>query len=1334
MKRKYFSVMLMAAMTVASTSMVTSCKDYDDDINGLRTEITNNATTLTALVNEKVNNLTTELNTLKSQQTTLEQALKDAQSSLDAAIKKAETDSKAYADVQAAAAQKAAIEAAQKNLDDAVKTINAAIDAANKRVDEVNSKVSTNAEAIAKLLDADKELQNAINEVKAEAAQAAKDALDAAQAAQKTADENANQLSLVAEKLTKVQSDLEKAISVLGEKVDANATAIAKNFADANAQFEKVNSLIKANENAIEELKGADAELLKKIEANTNELTKLAGELAQAKTECAANLTIAKAYTDTEVAALKAQLGADIAQVKADAAKNLAAAVANQELINNGTNKDNEIWKAIQKNASDLTAAIASINTQISSLETKLSGDINANKLEIAKLQTLANDLQNQITANKSDIQAIKNSLNDYLKTADFTAEKNAIDQQITDLKNKISEITGEAGYVESLKTQITNLENTKASLSDFNSLKTAYDKLTAGYNGTLAELNTAVAKNATAISENLKTLQDQIDVLAGFAKQLKSLVFEPTEYYQGIEAIGVFSYNYNAIQGLPAYDAEKNQVDANSRYTTANKKTSVVPDVTATYMLNPSNANIDTDVKNFNFYVLSDRKYTRTVNPNDITIKDVKAADGKVNVTFTMQNADNIAKIPATGDGKVDVAALQYKYTSSAKNDTIVTSDFAALKQYVVTDFIINKAKAAGKTEENNELHLATTASAAVANDGQGNYTAPTLEIVYDDAKGINLDEWMNVHYNNNGNADKLWGGQATVNKKGFKLVYSLVGYKSGDNKTNESAHATIKGNILTVNGYKEETGRQIIGRTPLVRVTLVDENTNNQVASVGYIVVKITDKEVKPVEVTADPINNGYTVACNPSNSLDGVKAITWDEIENKVCSQLDITKTEFESNWTFDATNQYVKNNNGKFEVAATNFGTVIPTDTDDPSHETNVLKWTVDNATAYDYFVTKKNTTKSIWVKFTPKSSVATVAPIYVELTWTPAAINKAPEASILNSADHKKTAAWHKANTNEAGWDQLHIQVGNATQPNATCEYQNLVIANTFNKPVLDIVKSEIQGTYPALANAASVSFTFAPLAEQTHKSYVGVSGTTYNVTVKEDGSEIYANRTLLATITATDGTVNIEKNDVTKDILNKYNNLADLANALTLTVKANVKTCAPAENLINLKNNKFDVKVIKPLFVSDTTIDGMQLNNYSTLTQQVSFDFKDFNGYTQEQFYANSNRQKKFFDFYKISSIKQVGTIMTDYSGAKKAIDTNDIKVTFTPSNLKDASYYTSGVVKNMGTVKLEQVNQSRANGFNVWVPVEITYNWGTLKTEIKLEVKAASAAAAKRH
>ena len=39
MKRKYFSALLMGALTIASVSTFTSCKDYDDDISSLQKQI-----------------------------------------------------------------------------------------------------------------------------------------------------------------------------------------------------------------------------------------------------------------------------------------------------------------------------------------------------------------------------------------------------------------------------------------------------------------------------------------------------------------------------------------------------------------------------------------------------------------------------------------------------------------------------------------------------------------------------------------------------------------------------------------------------------------------------------------------------------------------------------------------------------------------------------------------------------------------------------------------------------------------------------------------------------------------------------------------------------------------------------------------------------------------------------------------------------------------------------------------------------------------------------------------------------------------------------------------
>ena len=90
-----------------------------------------------------------------------------------------------------------------------------------------------------------------------------------------------------------------------------------------------------------------------------------------------------------------------------------------------------------------------------------------------------------------------------------------------------------------------------------------------------------------------------------------------------------------------------------------------------------------------------------------------------------------------------------------------------------------------------------------------------------------------------------------------------------------------------------------------------------------------------------------------------------------------------------------------------------------------------------------------------------------------------------------------------------------------------------------------------------------------------------------------------------------------------------------LADALTFTVLADVKTCDPASDLINLTNKTFDVKVIKPLFVKSVSVADMTLNNYQSMTNvPVKFEFVDFNNYTQAKFWANSNPKVAFKDFY----------------------------------------------------------------------------------------------------
>lgn len=1380
MKKKFISALLFGAILAASSSTLVSCKDYDDDISNLQGQITTNASDLSELVNEKVNNLTQEINSLKAQDATLEAALNTAKSELTATIEEAAQGAKDYADVQAAAAQVAAIEASKANIEEARKVLQAAIDDANASIEKLNSQVATQAEQIDGLLSADAALQAAINTANGEI----EVAKSMAEAAQNAADQNAEALKQVAENLATAKSELESQISVLGDKIDGAIEDIAKNKADVEAQLATVNSLISSNTEAIEALKNTDSELLGKITENTEKLTAMADELALVDSKLAANLEAAKAYTDTEIAALKVALTGDIEAVRSE----LASAVTRigavegkiegiNEAIESLKGEDQKLNDALNSLSQKVDLNIEATNSEIAKIYGKieaLEGTVGTHTTQISDLQATAKKLQDDlatvtITANEakenlaqlqakfeayveSNAQAmadLKEELNSNLNTAiaklgeslreelqvevgklnttigELQTKDTELQKQIDALKTQIGAISGDQSVVGLIDEKIEAVNEKIKNLTE-NEIADLTSRISVAENE-INNIYQELAQNSATIGQAINVFNNELSNLYSvLSKQLKAIVFSPNEYYQGIEAIGVWSFNYNAKTVAAANTGSDQKTDRPSNIN--QPETSVVPIVKASYYMNPSNASIDTvtaNVKKHFSYIVNNASYTRATNESKISIDSVRydeAKSGLFNVFFSMKDANDISSIPAQGNGNVDVAALRYNY-STENGDTVVTSDFAALKQYVIREFIINKVSTEGSVDNANagENHLAKTAADALTSNVR-------LQIAYNNAEGIDLDKWINVHYTVNGNADQLWGGQETINKKKFKLHYELIGYKANDSdNTNESQHATIdqSTNILTVHGVDGHEGnRNIIGRTPLVRVTLIDQNTNNQIAEVGYILVEITDVIVGPVTVDdVAPITNEYTVNCEDATILNNVRAITWVEVENKVLGELNMSKEEFEANYTLDtygdgSCKQYSAADDNN--LMAQGIGKIINTN-DPQAHETNVLKWTVSNQQAYDLFVTKNMTSVSTWVKFVPTSSVSSHKAVFVKLTWTPSVINKTPLATIQNT--DKKEADWHATNSREKGYDELHIQPGNATVAGATCKYETMTTENTFNTKPLDIIKRDISNTYPVLASKAKVTYKFAPVSQQPSSIFRGVSGNVYNVSVSFDGSSIMAGTNTIARITGVNGAITLDENDVTKDIINYYNNVNAIAEALTFKVVIEPKTCEPAEGLIKLNANTFNVKVIKPLFITGSKVNDMKLNNASTLTQPVTLDFVDFNNYDPQEFWDNSNQQVSFWDFYDITNI-EVDTrsgkgYRTDYSGSWKEVDPNDFEIQFIAP---------TGDIKlnNMGKVKLTQKNMSLANSFNVEVNLVITYKWGKLYMPISVHVDKA--------
>ena len=166
MKRKYFSALLMGALTIASVSTFTSCKDYDDDIDNLQSQIDK------AGLQSDIDALKTQLqdaaSTASAAKTTAESALAKAndavvKADVEKAIKAVETTAnKAATDVataisNAANAQTTA-DGAQKAADAAAKAAKAAQDQADQAVKDAAAAAAT-ANAAAKQADFVKALE-----------------------------------------------------------------------------------------------------------------------------------------------------------------------------------------------------------------------------------------------------------------------------------------------------------------------------------------------------------------------------------------------------------------------------------------------------------------------------------------------------------------------------------------------------------------------------------------------------------------------------------------------------------------------------------------------------------------------------------------------------------------------------------------------------------------------------------------------------------------------------------------------------------------------------------------------------------------------------------------------------------------------------------------------------------------------------------------------------------------------------------------------------------------------------------------------------------------------
>lgn len=647
----------------------------------------------------------------------------------------------------------------------------------------------------------------------------------------------------------------------------------------------------------------------------------------------------------------------------------------------------------------------------------------------------------------------------------------------------------------------------------------------------------------------NVKGADNQTVVIS-LKSSLKSLVFDPDFYYDGIEAMDLASYTYNPVT-VEDVSADKDcKDDAPKKVVDEDKKAVSVtlsPALAPSYFLNPSNAKVSTDASDYSF-VVYDKKFTRAGEEKKVfTPYLAEVKDGKVTVHAKYTGPD--LKSIST-DKAVTVIALQYN-----RKDTTITSDFAAVRQNKYTNLVLNclvgtQGHAAGAT------HLWGTAQAAI--DG-----AAMAQVAWN--SHLNLDSIINTHYVANGAATESDFDQAAYDgiakKAGFKYSYQLVGYVDGANKTSQSAHAALKGSLLrpqmTKDGkqqaYGAEQNKAEIGRMPLVRVILTD-TVNNKIAAVGYMKVEITPTQAETTikSIDAPAITDVYTIGCG-SNALE--KKFTWSEIEESLIAKLNTSKADFEKNYKLDGVDddayQYDGNGNklpykdAEKKIDEKPVGTVSLTKDQDNGRTTDVLEWTITEAEAKAAFAAEKNAKTSLttYIRYT---RIAGDGPqsVYVKFTWTPSAINANPTVD-LNTLKIEKQ--WYAANNAAAGtgYNDMHGNIEVIGQNGATGKYE-------FDIPNV-LVGGLKDGKLTAKLAAPYDKLELTP----TFKFVSGTCGSD-KLTASEDGSKlIYTKKDKstveVATLNTATGKVTMGNFEEAKDLLNAYGH-TDLANTLTATV------------------------------------------------------------------------------------------------------------------------------------------------------------------------------------
>ena len=651
--------------------------------------------------------------------------------------------------------------------------------------------------------------------------------------------------------LEQLESDLTGAINSVKEEAQQYADAAeqaAKDYADAVADAKAAEALAAAQEYADNAAAKAAADVKAEL------LTEIQSQVADA-------LKKAKEYTDEQID----EVWTEVDALEAD----IAALTGRVSTLENDFDALREDVNELQKNMSDAQLRIAALEEFKTSAESRLK----ALEEFQATVEPWMEKVDTELANLKAADEALQDSIDNFRKEY---AEKIAqIDSTLTELR----------GLIEQLQEDVEALEGDVERIDD----------VLSKYGARL-----------DAIEEDIREINEAlVDLAAKIGDRLTSISLIPETYVDGIPAISVPAIVYQTSLSIDDETEEMVYSDIYEIWSTARDYAYV------RYHLSPAHVTVD-GLKSAEYLIEKAQNVTKAYVDNDILSIDFDNLE---------VNDRNELVVPVK---KVNSSSLYFE-TGESLNEFNYLFYSAALQLGIADELLLEGEKEANVVseysmviEEPHIIHIAPLRDDSREIHG---YECETFYYSYEEAQEsepaafVNFDSELdlytmvtscihNINSNlaNPGDMPLNWfknyledeGTEAAIDELRelgfeFRFIIPTVPFEIGDEKTDQQAFIKFKDGsdavvVSTVPG-EYINNEAAVGRTPVIRVELIDTNNDNEIVDVQWFKIRWVKQTIPAIDL-GNVADFDYVLGCT-----DFSGSLNWKQINQYVLARLGV-----------------------------------------------------------------------------------------------------------------------------------------------------------------------------------------------------------------------------------------------------------------------------------------------------------------------------------------------------------------------------------------------------------------------------------------------------------